>query len=36
DWELFLRHGNFRYGGTIHDVIVDSGPFAPGSAFAKG
>ncbi|MFN0186784.1 MAG: hypothetical protein ACKVQR_23470, partial [Aquabacterium sp.] len=36
DWELFLRHGNFRYGGTLHDVLVDSGAFAPGSAFAKG
>lgn len=36
DWELFERHGNFRYGGTIHDVLVDSGAFAPGSAFAKG
>ncbi len=36
DWALRERHGVFRYGGTIHDVVIESGPFAPDSAFGKG
>ena len=36
EWELFERRGNFAYSGEIRDVIVESGPFAPGSAFAVG
>ena len=36
EWELFERRGNFAYSGTIQDVVVESGPFAPGSAFAVG
>lgn len=36
EWELFERRGNFVYSGTIQDVVVESGPFAPGSAFAVG
>jgi hypothetical protein len=35
-WELQGRHGIFRYGGSIHEVVVDCGPFAPDSAFGKG
>jgi len=34
DWELRERHGIFRYGGTIHDVVIESGPFAPDMSFA--
>ena len=36
DWALRERHGVFRYGGTIRDVVIESGPFAPDMAFAKG
>jgi arylsulfatase A-like enzyme len=35
DWELRERHGVFRYGGTIAEVVIESGPFAPDSAFGK-
>jgi hypothetical protein len=28
DWALRERHGVFRYDGTIHDIVVESGPFA--------
>jgi arylsulfatase A-like enzyme len=34
DWALWERHGIFRYGGAIRDVIVESGPFAPDVDFA--
>jgi arylsulfatase len=33
DWALHERHGIFRYGGTIHDVVVESGAFAPDMSF---
>jgi hypothetical protein len=36
DWELSERHGVFRYSGTIHDVVVESGPFAPDMSFSGG
>jgi arylsulfatase A-like enzyme len=36
DWGLYERHGVFRYAGTIHDVVIESGPFAPDSVFGKG
>ena len=36
DWALHERHGIFRYGGTIHDLIIESGPFAPDMGFAGG
>jgi arylsulfatase len=36
DWALYQRRGIFRYSGSIHDVIIDSNDFAPGSAYAKG
>jgi hypothetical protein len=36
DWALRERHGIFRYGGRIHDVVIESGPFAPGMSFAGG
>jgi hypothetical protein len=36
DWGLHERHGIFRYGGTIRDVVVESGPFAPDMSFAGG
>jgi hypothetical protein len=35
DWALRDRHGIFRYGGTIHDLVVESGPFAPDMSFAE-
>ena len=35
-WSLHKRHGAFRYGGTIHELVVESGAFAPDSAFGKG
>jgi arylsulfatase len=34
DWALHERHGVFRYGGTIRDVVIESGPFAPDMGFA--
>lgn len=36
EWELFQRRGSFRYSGTVHDLVVDSGAFAPDSTFARG
>ena len=36
DWVLWERHGIFRYGGTIRDVVVESGPFAPDMSLAAG
>ena len=36
DWALRERHGVFRYGGTIHEVLIESGAFAPDLAFAGG
>ena len=36
DWALRERHGVFRYGGTIHDLVIESGPFAPDISFAGG
>jgi hypothetical protein len=35
DWALRDRHGLFRYGGTIRDLVVESGPFAPDMSFAE-
>jgi hypothetical protein len=35
DWGLRDRHGVFRYGGTIRNVVIESGPFAPDMSFAK-
>ena len=34
DWALWERYGIFRYSGTIRDVVVESGPFAPDMSFA--
>ena len=36
DWDLRERHGVFRYGGNIEDLIIESGAFAPDSPFGKG
>jgi arylsulfatase A-like enzyme len=36
DWALRERHGVFRYGGTICDVMIESGAVAPDKAFARG
>jgi hypothetical protein len=36
DRGLRERHGIFRYGGRIRDVVVESGPFAPDMTFAGG
>ena len=36
DWGLWERHGIFRYRGTIRDVVIESGPFAPDTSFARG
>jgi arylsulfatase len=35
-WDLKRRHGAFRYSGTIRDLVIESGAFAPDSAFGKG
>lgn len=35
DWDLRERHGVFRYGGTIEEVVIESGPFAPDSPYGK-
>ena len=36
DWELFERKGAFAYSGTIHELLIESGPMAPGSGFGTG
>ena len=36
DWALRERHGFFRYSGTIRDLVIESGPFAPDMSFARG
>ena len=36
DWALRERHGIFRYGGTIRDLVIESGPFAADMSFAGG
>jgi len=30
------RHGIFRYRGTIHDLVIESGRFAPDMGFNEG
>lgn len=35
-WELKQRRGAFRYGGTIQEVVITAGPFAPDNPYAKG
>ena len=35
DWGLWQRHGMFRYSGTIHDVVVESGSFAADMSFGQ-
>ena len=35
-WDLKRRRGAFRYTGRISDVSIESGAFAPDSAFGKG
>lgn len=35
-WELKQQYGTFPYGGEIHEVIVETGPFAPDTGYAKG
>src|SRR5271165_5362852 len=32
DWGLRKRRGIFRYSGTIRDLVIESGPFAPDKA----
>lgn len=34
-WDLKRRHGAFRYAGIIHELIIESGAFAPDSPFGK-
>jgi arylsulfatase A-like enzyme len=34
-WDLYERHGIFRYTGAIRDLVIDSGPFAPDSPFGQ-
>jgi arylsulfatase len=36
DWDLFERKGAYRYTGTLRDLVIESGAFAPDSAFAVG
>ena len=35
DWDLYERHGVFRYSGTIDEVVIESGAFAPDSPYGK-
>ncbi len=35
-WELKQRRGAFRYSGTIQEVVITAGPFAPDNPYAKG
>lgn len=35
-WELKQRHGAFRYTGSIRELVIESGPFAPDSGYGKG
>ena len=30
-WDIKDRYGAFRYGGTIHEMVIESGPLAPDS-----
>jgi arylsulfatase A-like enzyme len=32
NWEIKQQHGAFRYGGTVHDLVIASGPLAPDTA----
>src|SRR5262249_24167989 len=34
-WEVFEKHGTFRYTGTIHGVTIEPGPRAPDSPLAR-
>ncbi len=34
-WELKRKHGAFRYGGVIHDLVIDAAQFPPDSPFAE-
>jgi arylsulfatase len=36
NWPLWEQHGAYRYGGTIHDLTIESGAFAPDAPHAKG
>jgi hypothetical protein len=36
DWTLRERHGVVRHSGTVDEVVIESGPFIPDSAFGKG
>ncbi len=37
DWELYERRGAaFAYGGTIRELVIESGSFAPGSVYGTG
>jgi hypothetical protein len=36
DSELSERHRILRYGGRIHDLVVESGPFAADMSFSGG
>jgi len=36
DWGLWERNGIFCYSGSIHEVVVESGPFAPDMSFDGG
>lgn len=35
-WEIFQKHGAFRYGGKIRELLIESGTLAPDSGFGKG
>lgn len=35
-FDLKRRHGAFRYSGIIKELVIESGAFAPDSAFGKG
>jgi len=35
-WDVFQKHGSFRYTGTIRSVTIEPGSRAPDSAVARG
>jgi len=35
-WDVYQKHGTFRYTGTLHDVTIEPGPRAPDSPLARG
>ena len=34
-WDVYQKHGTFRYTGALHDVTIEPGPRAPDSPLAR-